>query len=414
MQTAAPTTLSPPKASPRPAADHRPVGAVPADEPAREAATPETSSPALGEEDGAQVVTPVLDPVASAESAGLSYVTDLGPGIRRRRAGKGVSYLGLDGRPIRDKATRERIKALAIPPAWTDVWICADQNGHIQATGRDAKGRKQYRYHPRWREVRDENKFERMLAFGEALPRIRQRATEDMGRPGTSREKVLATVVRLLETTLIRVGNEEYARTNESFGLTTMRDEHVEVDGSRIRFHFRGKSGVEHEIAVRDRRLAAMVKRCQDLPGQELFQYTDGNGERRTVTSADVNGYLHEVAGEAFTAKDFRTWAGTVLAAQALQEFGAFDSEAEAKRNILRAVEAVAQRLGNTRTICRKSYVHPAVLESYADGTMLRTLQAQAEHELAATLPDLPPEEAAVLVLLRSRLAHAADRAEAA
>jgi DNA topoisomerase-1 len=354
------------------------------------------------------------DAVASAEAAGLHYVSDHDPGIGRRQAGRGFSYLGLDGRPIRDRAELRRIKALAIPPAWTDVWISPDPLGHIQATGRDAKGRKQYRYHERWRVVRDETKFGRMLAFGEALPAIRRQTAKDLARPGMPREKVLATVVRLLETTLIRVGNEEYARTNASFGLTTMRDEHAEVVDSKVRFHFRGKSGVEHEVEIRDKRLAAMVKRCQDLPGQELFQYTDGNGERRAVTSDDVNAYLRDITGEAFTAKDFRTWAGTVLAAEALQEFGEFDSEAQAKRNILRAVEAVAARLGNTRTICRKSYVHPAVLESYADGTMLRTLQAKAERELSEALPELPPEEAAVLALLRERLSSRADATAAA
>jgi len=313
--------------------------------------------------------------------------------------------VGLDGAPIRDRAELERIKGLGIPPAWTHVWICPDPLGHIQATGRDAKGRKQYRYHPGWREIRDETKYSRMMAFGRALPRIRARTNQDLARRGLPREKVLATVVRLLEATLIRVGNEEYARSNESFGLTTMRDDHVDVQDSKIHFHFRGKSGVEHTVDVKDRRLAAVVRRSQDLPGQELFQYIDEDGERQTIDSGDVNEYLREITGEDFTAKDFRTWTGTVLAAQALQEFGEFDSEAHAKRNVVAAIESVASRLGNTRAISRKSYVHPAIIEGYMDGSMLQTLKERAEEELE-DLKDLPPEEAAVLVLLRQRLAR--------
>ncbi len=347
----------------------------------------------------------IKDPATSAEAAGLRYISDTGPGITRRRAGKHFSYLGLDGAPIRDRAELDRIKGLGIPPAWKDVWICPDPLGHIQATGRDAKGRKQYRYHPRWREIRDETKYGRMMAFGRALPRIRERTNQDLARRGLPREKVLATVVRLLEATLIRVGNEEYARTNESFGLTTMRDDHVDVQDSKIHFHFRGKSGVEHTVDVKDRRLAAVVRRSQDLPGQELFQYIDEDGERQTIDSGDVNEYLREITGEDFTAKDFRTWAGTVLAAQALQEFGEFDSEAHAKRNVVAAIEAVASRLGNTRAISRKSYVHPAIIEGYMDGSMRQTLKERAEEELE-DLKDLPPEEAAVLVLLRQRLAR--------
>ncbi len=347
----------------------------------------------------------IKDLATSAEAAGLRYISDTGPGITRRRAGKHFSYLGLDGAPIRDRAELDRIKGLGIPPAWKDVWICPDPLGHIQATGRDAKGRKQYRYHPRWREIRDETKYGRMMAFGRALPRIRERTNQDLARRGLPREKVLATVVRLLEATLIRVGNEEYARTNESFGLTTMRDDHVDVQDSKIHFHFRGKSGVEHTVDVKDRRLAAVVRRSQDLPGQELFQYIDEDGERQTIDSGDVNEYLREITGEDFTAKDFRTWAGTVLAAQALQEFGEFDSEAHAKRNVVAAIEAVASRLGNTRAISRKSYVHPAIIEGYMDGSMRQTLKERAEEELE-DLKDLPPEEAAVLVLLRQRLAR--------
>lgn len=355
--------------------------------------------------------TLITDPVASAKAAGLRYVHDDRPGISRRRAGKGWSYTGPDGRRITDKPERKRIDALAIPPAYTDVWICPDRRGHIQATGRDARGRKQYRYHPFWREVRDETKYKRMVAFGEALPLIRERTDHDLRRHGLPREKVLAAVIRLLETTLIRVGNEEYARTNESFGLTTMHDEHVDVTSSGLQLHFRGKSGVEHAVQLSDRRLATVVGRCQDLPGQELFQYLDDDGEQHTVDSTDVNDYLREITGQEFTAKDFRTWAGTVLATRALQEFGAVDTEAEAKKNIVRAIEAVAARLGNTATICRKCYVHPVVLESYTDGSMLETAKQRAEEELAASLSDLPAEEAAVLVLLQRRLQQDADQA---
>ncbi len=355
--------------------------------------------------------TLITDPVASAKAAGLRYVHDDRPGISRKRAGKGWSYTGPDGRRITYKPERKRIDALAIPPAYTDVWICPDHRGHIQATGRDARGRKQYRYHPLWREVRDETKYNRMVAFGEALPLIRERTDHDLRRHGLPREKVLAAVIRLLEMTLIRVGNEEYARTNESFGLTTMHDEHVDVTSSGLQFHFRGKSGVEHAVQLSDRRLATVVGRCQDLPGQELFQYLDDDGEQHTVDSTDVNDYLREITGQEFTAKDFRTWAGTVLATRALQEFGAVDTEAEAKKNIVRAIEAVAARLGNTATICRKCYVHPVVLESYTDGSMLETAKQRAEEELSASLSDLPAEEAAVLVLLQRRLQQDADQA---
>ena len=349
-------------------------------------------------------ITP--DPVESAKAAGLRYVTDTGPGIRRKRAGKSFSYVGVDGRPIRDPDELGRIKSLAIPPAWTDVWICPSPRGHVQATGRDAKGRKQYRYHPKWREVRDETKYERMIAFAQALPRMRERVDEHLGLPGLPREKVLATVVRLLETTLIRVGNEEYARQNRSFGLTTMRNRHVDVSGSTVRFHFRGKSGKEHDVGVNDRRLARILRRCQELPGHELFQYVDDDGQRQTVDSDDVNEYIREISGQDFTAKDFRTWAGTVLAARALEEFEAFDSEAQAKKNVVRAIEAVAERLGNTPTICRKCYVHPAVLDTYLDGALAETLKERVEQELTEALSTLPAEEAAVLALLRQRLAR--------
>jgi DNA topoisomerase-1 len=347
---------------------------------------------------------PVADPVASAKAAGLRHVSDTRPGIHRLRAGKGFRYLDPEGRRIRDAETLRRIASLMIPPAWTDVWIAPIANGHIQATGRDARGRKQYRYHPRWRSVRDETKYGRMMAFGAALPAIRRRIDADLSRPGLPREKVLATVVRLPETILIRVGNDEYARVNKSFGLTTMRDRHVALNGSSLRFAFRGKSGVNHTIGLADRRLARVVKRCRDLPGQELFQYLDDDGRPRDIGSADVNDYLREIAGAEFTAKDFRTWADTVLAALALREFEAFDSKTQARKNILRAIERVAERLGNTPTVCRECYVHPEIIDAYLDGTMLDTLKQIAEQELSVTLTELSPEEAAVLALLQQRL----------
>lgn len=346
----------------------------------------------------------ITDPVQSAKAAGLRYVSDEIPGIRRKRAGKHFSYIGLDGKPIHDPDELQRIKSLGIPPAYTDVWICPLPNGHIQATGRDAKGRKQYRYHPRWREVRDETKYGRMLAFGAALPRIRERVEQDLGLPGLPREKVLATVVRLLGATLIRVGNDEYAKQNKSFGLTTMRDRHVEINGATVKFRFRGKSGKNHSIALTDRRLARIVKRCRDIPGYELFQYIDDNGERQTIDSADVNEYLREITGQDFTAKDFRTWAGTVLATLALQECEAFASETQAKRQIAQAITSVAERLGNTPSICRKCYVHPAVIDSYLDGTMIESLQQRVEQELEDAPEGLEPEERAVMRLLKRRL----------
>ena len=347
----------------------------------------------------------IPDPVESAKEAGLRYVHDGMPGFRRRRAGRSFSYIGTDGRPIRDPSELRRIRSLAIPPAWTDVWIAPDARGHVQATGRDARGRKQYRYHPKWRSVRDEAKYGRMIAFGKALPQIRERTARDLSLPGLPREKVLATVVQLLEKTLIRVGNEEYARENRSFGLTTMRTRHVEVDRSRVQFTFLGKSGKEHSVDIADRRLAAVVRRCQELPGQELFQYVDDDGERRTVDSGDVNEYLREITGSDFTAKDFRTWAGTRLAAMALQEFEAFDSEAQAKRNVVDAIERVAEKLGNTAAICRRCYVHPAVVDAYMDGSMAKTLKKKAERALEEQLHELSGEERAVMALLQQRLA---------
>jgi DNA topoisomerase-1 len=350
-----------------------------------------------------------IDPIASAKLAGLRYVHDSMPGIRRKRAGKSFSYIGVDGigvdgKPIHNHETLKRIKALAIPPAWTDVWICPSPRGHLQATGRDARGRKQYRYHPRWREVRDETKYHRMLAFGRALPGIRARVEHDLSLPGLPREKVLATIVRLLEATLIRVGNEEYARENRSYGLTTMRNRHVDVEGSTIEFHFKGKSGLKHRIDVRDRKLASIVRRLRDLPGQHLFQYVDEDGDLRDVDSDDVNAYLHEIAGEEFTAKDFRTWAGTILAARALEEFETVDGDAQARKNVVRAIESVASRLGNTPAVCRKCYVHPEVINAYLEGTTVRTIREHIARERAGSLADLDPEEAAVMALLHERL----------
>jgi DNA topoisomerase-1 len=353
---------------------------------------------------------PPADPVAAAKAAGLRYVTDDAPGIRRVRAGKGFRYVGPDGKAIRDAETLARIRSLAIPPAWADVWICPSPHGHLQATGRDDRGRKQHRYHPRWREVRDETKYHRLIAFARALPRLRRRAEKHLRLPGLPREKVLATILRLLETTLIRVGNEEYAKHNHSFGLTTLRDRHADIEGSRVSFHFRGKSGVEHAVDLHDRRLARVVQQCQDLPGQELFQWVDEDGQQHVVDSADVNEYLRELAGEDFTAKDFRTWAGTVLAARALQEFEAFDSQAQAKRNVVRAIEDVARRLGNTRAVCRKCYVHPAVLDAYLDGSLVETLRQRVEGEIKKELAGLRPEEAAVLAFLQERLRREAAR----
>ncbi|HET7677058.1 MAG TPA: hypothetical protein VFK38_04330 [Candidatus Limnocylindrales bacterium] len=345
------------------------------------------------------------DPVEAARSARLRHVDDSMPGIRRIRAGRGFSYRDADGRPVRDPAELRRIRSLAVPPAWRDVWICPLANGHLQATGRDAKGRKQYRYHPRWRAVRDAHKYERTLAFAQALPAIRARVEADLARPGLPREKVLAAVVRLLELTLIRVGNEEYARTNRSYGLTTMRSQHVDIDGSRLRFRFRGKSGKEYDVDLRDRRLASLVRRCQELPGQRLFQYRDEEGQLQSVDSDDVNDYLREASGEEFTAKDFRTWVGTVLAAGALRAIEAVDDHAARKRNVVRAIEQVAEHLGNTPAVCRSCYVHPELIEAYLEGQLAGVLRSRAEREMALGLTDLSAEETAVLALLQQRLA---------
>jgi len=349
---------------------------------------------------------PLADPPAAAKAAGLRYVNDGKPGIRREKDGEGIRFLDAKGEPVEDEPTLKRIKSLVIPPAWTDVWICPQANGHLQATGRDARGRKQYRYHPKWRSVRDEVKYERMINFGKALPTIRAEVDKALKQSGLPREKMLATIVYLLEATMMRVGNEEYARTNKSFGLTTLRNRHVKVDGSDVEFRFRGKSGVYHKIHVHDRRLARIVRSTRDLPGQELFQYIDEEGETHSIDSSDVNDYLRTITGEDYTAKDFRTWSGTVLAALALQEFEKFDSETQAKKNIVRAIESVAEKLGNTPSICRKCYVHPAVLDAYLEGSVLEALRERTEQHLSEDLHALQPEEAAVLAMLQQRLKH--------
>lgn len=353
-------------------------------------------------------------PQESAAAAGLRYVLDDRPGISRTKIGKSFHYIAPNGKKIKDPADLGRIKALAIPPAWTNVWICPGANGHLQAVGKDARGRKQYRYHKRWREVRDDSKYQRMLDFARALPSIRTIVSEHMRLPGLPRKKVLGTVVRLLEISLIRVGNEEYAKENSSYGLTTMLDRHADVSGGKMRFTFKGKSNKRHTVEIEDKRLAKIVKNCQELPGQELFQYEDENGQVQDINSADVNEYLQEITGKDFTAKDFRTWAGTVLAALALQEMKQFDTKAQAKRNLTQAIERVAERLGNTPTICKKCYVHPTILNSYLDGSMLKTLRLRAEKALKEDIAELKPEEAAVLAFLQKRIAQESEPLEKA
>ena len=346
----------------------------------------------------------VTDSSTVAQDAGLRYVSDRTPGIRRRRArGGSFVYLDAEGREVRGEETLARIRSLVIPPAWTDVWICPSARGYLQATGRDKRGRKQYRYHPRWREVRDSNKYERLLAFAYTLPRLRRRVARDLSRRGLPREKVLAAVVRLLEATLVRVGNEEYAQENKSYGLTTLRNRHVRVRGTELRFVFRAKSGRERRLTMRSKRLSRIVRRCEELPGQNLFQYLDQDGVLCAVGSQDVNDYVREAAGGDFTTKDFRTWAGTVLAARALQELRQAVTETGAKRNVVAAIDQVARRLGNTRDVSRKCYVHPAVLESYLDGTLLEGSAGAA----APQVRGLSRHEAAVLALLEGRVGRA-------
>ncbi|HUF11562.1 MAG TPA: hypothetical protein VMN78_00515 [Longimicrobiales bacterium] len=343
--------------------------------------------------------------LVSAKAAGLRYVTDAMPGIGRRRHGRGFIYIGPDGRTIRDRATLERIRALTIPPAWTHVWICAHPHGHLQVTARDARGRKQYRYHPEFRAQRDGAKFERMFAFSEVLWKIRVRVEHDIRLPGLPREKVMATVVWLLERTLIRVGSDEYARANKSYGLTTLRRKHVEVHGAALVFEFRGKSGVAVSLGVADRRIARVVQRCQELPGQVLFKYLDEEGTRRQVDAGDINEYLREVTNREITAKDFRTFAGTMLAAEALRRMGAAPSAAEARQNVVRAIDEAAARLGNTRAVCRRYYIHPALIEAYLEGIVLPPVSAEPRSgERRRGRKRLREHEEEVLAFLRERL----------
>lgn len=339
----------------------------------------------------------------SADHAGLHYVTDGVPGITRRRSGKGWSFYDAAGARIVDPAERARINALAIPPAWSEVWICPDPEGHIQVTARDARGRKQYRYHPSYRATRDQSKFRRMLEFSEILPRLRERVERDLRAGELTRCQILATVVRLLDKTLIRVGNDEYARENRSYGLTTLRRKHVEVKGGQLHFSFRGKSGVEHSVSLNDPRIARIVQRCQDIPGQELFQYLDVFGKRHPISSDDVNDYLREISGREVTAKDFRTWGGTMVAAVALHVAGPATSRREADRNIVRALDAVAERLGNTRTVCRKYYVHPGLLEAYHMGLTAPVPSASQPRGMRRDRPAaaLRRDEVAVLQFLQ-------------
>jgi DNA topoisomerase-1 len=346
---------------------------------------------------------PLDEHIESAAEAGLRYVTDTMPGVRRERRGRGFVYVGIDGTPVRDPVELKRFKGLVIPPAWTDVWICAEESGHLQVTARDARGRKQYRYHPIYRQVRDQTKFGRMLSFSEVLQTIRERVEQDIQLPGLSREKVLATLVSLLETTLIRVGTDEYARDNGSYGLTTLKRRHAAVTGAKVSFEFKGKSGILHTIGLTDRRIARIVQRCQELPGEELFKYLDEDGKRQQVDAVDINDYLRHITGrEDVTAKDFRTWAGTMLAAAALRTLGPADSERQIKANIIKAVDGVAKRLGNTRAVCRKYYIHPALLDAYARGEVVpEAPKVEGEERRVGAKAALRREEAVVLEFLQ-------------
>jgi len=348
-------------------------------------------------------------PIRAVKSRGLRYVMDNIKGITRRRHGKNFLFYSPRGVLIQNPAELRRIRALAVPPAWKDVWISPFSNSHLQATGRDARGRKQYRYHHSWREWRDQTKYDRLMNFGRVLPKLRRRLLKDLSLPALPRAKVMATIVRLLETTFIRIGNDEYARQNQSFGLTTLRNQHVKVTGSKIRFRFSGKSGILRDVDLKDRRLAQIVRRCQDLPGQELFQYMDEDGTARLVNSSDVNQYLREATGIDLTAKDFRTWAGTVLAARALGELAPFMSKSQAKRYVVRAVEAVARKLGNTRTVCQKCYIHPATVKAYFDGTLPETLSRPAPATRDAQ-NGLSGDEAAVMKILEESSKAATEK----
>ncbi|KYG98512.1 DNA topoisomerase IB [Bradyrhizobium sp. DOA1] len=351
-----------------------------------------------------QVLDRTAEVAATIAEEGLRYVSDSAPGYTRKRTGTTFSYYDQDGERITDASIVRRIKSIGIPPAYESVWICPSANGHIQATGIDARGRKQYRYHPKWRELRDQNKYEHIIQFAVALPALRERVAADMKRDGLPREKVLATIVSLLEKTLIRVGNAEYAEKNKSYGLTTMRRKHVAVGRGVLRFDFTGKSGKQWKLRVEDKRIAAIVKRCAEIPGHELFKYLDDDGQPRTVDSGDVNAYIKDITGEDFSAKDFRTWAGTVLAALALAEFKKYDSQAEAKRNIVAAIESVSKQLGNTPAICRKCYVHPEVLNAYMSGELVKMIEGKIAQKFKRQYAKLTSDEIMVLAFLRKRL----------
>ena len=342
--------------------------------------------------------------VGSAKAAGLRYVTDSLPGVRRRRVGRGFSYVDPDGRVIRERERIHRFRSLVIPPAWSDVWICPIPEGHLQVTARDARGRKQYRYHPHFRARRDQVKFERMVELSDVLWKARERVEHDIGLPGLQRKKVMATIVWLLERTLIRVGTHELAKLNNSFGLTTLRRRHVSIDGATLRFEFRGKSGVAHAVAVTDRRIARIVQRCRELPGRELFQYVDARGRRQIVYADDVNAYLREITGRDVTAKDFRTWTGTMIAAESLREMGVASTKRDAERNVLRAIDHTAERLGNTRAVCRKYYIHPALIEAYLEGSVLPPLPDRVWQQRRPHGPTLRRHETEVLAFLKARV----------
>ena len=354
------------------------------------------------------------DPLESAAEAGLRYISGSGPCIRRIHCGKSFRYIRPDGSPLRDPKHLERIRSLVIPPAWKDVRICPSPNGHLQAVGRDARGRKQYRYHPHYRKVRDQAKFSRMIAFGAALANVRRQVRRDLRRSGLPKPKVLATVVRLLETSFIRVGNDEYAKENDSFGLTTMKDRHVRIAGAKLLFRFRGKSGQEHSIELTDRRLARIVKQCRDLPGYELFQYIDETGAVCAVDSADVNQYIRDIAGHDFTAKDFRSWAGTVLSVRELCATGSCQDENAAKSTIVNAVKSVAKQLGNRPATCRKYYIHPAVLDAFSDGSLFSAMQQGEQQHMAYNGLGLRPEEYCALVVVAAHQERLANQARTA
>src|SRR2546423_4257868 len=349
--------------------------------------------------------------MGSAEAAGLRYDSDAMPGIRRHRHGRGFTYIGPDGEVIRSREALRRFRTLVIPPAWTDLWICADEGGHLQVTARDGRGRKQYRYHPQFRQQRDGTKFERMFELSDVLWKIRERVESDITLPGLARDKIMATVVWLLETTLIRIGSDEYRKANKSFGLTTLRRRHVAVVGNEMRFEFKGKSGIQHAVSVTDKRIARIIQRCQELRGEELFKYLDDDGRRQEVDAEDVNAYLQGITGREVTAKDFRTWAGTMLAAEALRATGPAISKREAERNIVAAVDMTAKRLGNTRSVCRKYYIHPALIEAYLEGSMLPPLPERTWSKRKSTGPTLRQHEMDVLAFLKARLKPRVRRA---